>query len=140
MAIRCNRKGGFGLKVEDKNGRITRLKIVYGINDISDELIGGALRRMPEKMAEALTSLKPNGAPADLEPVRDFDAEPEGDDDGGERKLSAAEKVKLVRAAETLAELRELNEGEDRSTVIDAIEKRAAQIQAADETQGEPEA
>jgi hypothetical protein len=126
--IRCNRKGGFGLKLEDEDGKLVRVRLRHGVNDISPARVADALDRMDPKMARALTSRKSNGMPPDLEIGY------QADDDGDEAdvsKMSAADKVKVALAANSFDELRELSEGEDRKTVMEAIEKRAGQLEAA---------
>jgi hypothetical protein len=122
MRIQCNRRGGFNLKVPTESGFET-LKLAHGINDVDGDMMTDAMAALPEAMAKAITAKKPGSKrPPDLELLAD-DGEPEGAD------MKAVDKVKLVRAAETLEELRELAEGEDRQTVLTAIEKRAAQLQ-----------
>lgn len=124
MPVRCNRKGGFGLKVEDSTGRVRRVKLNYGINDLTAEQVIAALARMPPAMAAELTARKPDGSPPEI----DLDAPAPVLD--GESKMSAADKVELVKAAGSLADLRALAEGEERKTVLAAIDRRAGELEA----------
>lgn len=125
--IRCNRKGGFGLKLENEDGKLVRVRLRQGANDVNPSLVADALDRMDPKMARALTERKKDGMPPDLD--LDYDAD---DDDAADlSSMSAADKVKVALAADSLAELRELSLGEERKTVMEAIEKRASQLEAA---------
>lgn len=125
--IRCNRKGGFGLKLENDNGDLVRVRLRQGVNDFDPDRVIDALRRMPPAMAMAITERKKDGMPPDIE--LDYD----GEDDAGAdvSTMLAAEKAKVALAADSFDELRELSEGEERKTVLEAIEKRGAQLEAA---------
>lgn len=125
MAIICNRKGGIGLHIEI-NGLVRRVKLSHGLNDIDEAMVKAALSKMQPAMVEAFTSKKPDGLPADIEFGAVVPSEPSA-------KLSVNQKCKLVRHAESLSELRELAEGEERQTVLDAIDKRAAKLEAENE-------
>jgi hypothetical protein len=127
--IRCNRKGGFGLKLRDEDGNLVRVRLRHGVNNVDPSRVADALSRMSPKMARAITSRKPNGMPPDLE--LDADDYDDGDDDGDTEHMNAADKAKLALAADSFDELRQLSEGEERKTVRDAIEKRGAQLEAA---------
>jgi len=52
-------------------------------------------------------------------------------DDNAPARSNATETIKLVEAAETLEDLDKLAAGEDRKTVLDAIEKRRAALSEA---------
>jgi hypothetical protein len=128
MTVRCNRAGGFGLKVEDPNlentdgtPKMRRIRIKHGLNDVDPELVAEALGRLPKAMAEAMTSRKANGMPPDLE----LDAKPAAD---APEHMNAREKVRVVREAQSAEELRSLGEGEERQTVLEAIAKRGEEL------------
>jgi hypothetical protein len=114
MPILCKRKGGFGLKVPQDKGGFLVVNLKGGLNDVDPDLVSQALESMQPEMAKAIS--------AELDLVAEGEIAPD--------EMKAADKVKAARAAGSMEELRALAEGEDRSTVMKAIEKRAAELEA----------
>lgn len=72
-------------------------------------------------------------APKEKEP------EQRGETDEEKQAMNVRNKLKLVRAAESLDELQSLAEGEERKTVLDAISARAQALQTDEEPAHDPE-
>lgn len=115
--VRCNHKGGYGIRVKDGAGRLVRYRLRYGENDIDPDLVRMALDGMAPEMAKALTA---GDLPCIELPVLGAAAET-GD-------MGVVDKAKVVRACTSLTELRDLAEGEERKTVLNAIDRRAMEL------------
>ena len=116
MQVMCNRKGGFVLRHPDGG----KIKLVGGANTMDEERFEEAMEAANPAWVEAICKPGPNGKPADLAPL-------DGDDQP--KAMNAKDKVELVKAAESMTDLDTLADGEERATVLKAIEKRTAELQ-----------
>ncbi len=129
MPVICNRPGGLGLKVND-GGQLKRYKLKHGENDIDEAIVVAALGQLPLAMAAALTEGdEPAIQLGTLDPAEQAPPPADELEDDDPKPMTAAEKVKEVKAAECLAELRDLAAGEERKTVTDAIDRRAGELE-----------
>lgn len=119
MQVMCNRKGGFVLRHPDGG----KIKINSGVNAVDGKRLEDAMGACDPRWVEAITEPKENGGPADLVPL--------GADGSQRAVINAREKIELAKTANSMAELEALEEDEERTTVLAAIEKRAAELEAA---------
>ena len=137
MAVRCNLKGGYRLNMLGKDGAVKKTRLVYGLNDIDSDRVREGLEHIDPRLAKALVSTKKHGRPADIEldveqePMLAPETDGDGDGDTGGH-MNADEKIELVKIAEAAEDLRELAEGEERKTVLAALDKRAGELQGSD--------
>lgn len=123
MDLYCNHPGGVTLPpVVDDEGTFVwpRLVLKAGLNEVDPGHWDAVEAKLdPDWMLAVGLDDEP---PAEAEPTP-APAAPH---------LNAKDKAAVVMAAESLDELDELAEGEERKTVLDALEKRAEQLAASD--------
>jgi hypothetical protein len=113
MSVYCSRKGGMCLKIVTEDG-FEQVKLKGGQNDVDPARVEAALECMAPEMADALRATLSFGDAALEKAATD---------------VKASDKVEMVKAAASLGELEDLMAGENRKTVLNAIEKRMAELQ-----------
>ncbi len=117
MKVTCTLGGGVSFpELRDAKGEVLfpRLRLRKGDNEVSEE---------------HLYALEKHCNPAWFEEICKSLEVGESDDDGP-APMNAADKIDVVKEAETLAELEGLADGEERKTVLAAIDKRLEELEA----------
>lgn len=110
MRIICNKPGGIGLR---------GLRLHKGENIVDDALWAAVKQRHRNGIIEAMAN-PPNGEPPLLEIFDDAGQQPEPE----QPRMNSRESLVAIARCDSLGELEQFKQGEDRKTVLEAIERR----------------
>jgi len=123
MWVQCNYQGGITLCWPSDKGVANQLKFSEGPNEVDDDDYDQAVSHANQEWLKALMAPQGKSRVPMLEPC---DA-PAGATDEVE-VLTAKDKIALVAEAKDLVDLELLADGEERKTVLAAIDKRADEL------------